>query len=133
VNNTNTSKFTSASSSSNSTGKGGNKGCPFIDTASQEIFRDRLLAGLRDVEEAAELGWTAGTCAYYGSRKAVKYAEVVAMPYSMLLHSGTRTASGIEPHLKGSVVVIDEAHNIIDAINSTHASLVTHQQLVVSK
>jgi Rad3-related DNA helicase len=131
VSETNTSKLTSASSST-TTGKGGSKGCPFIDTASQEMFRDRLLAGLRDIEEAAELGWTAGTCAYYGSRKAVKYAEVVAMPYSMLLHSGTRTAAGIEPHLKGSVVIIDEAHNIIDAINSTHAALVTHQQLVIA-
>jgi Rad3-related DNA helicase len=136
VSDTNTSKLTSASSSTTTTTtttvKGGSKGCPFIDTASQEMFRDRLLAGLRDVEEAAELGWTAGTCAYYGSRKAVKYAEVVAMPYSMLLHSGTRTAAGIEPHLKGSVVIIDEAHNIIDAINSTHAALVTHQQLVIA-
>ena len=110
----------------------GKKGCPFIDAASQEVFKDRLLAGLRDVEDAAELGWTSGTCAYYGSRKAIKYAEVVAMPYSMLLHSGTRAAAGIEPHLKGSVVVIDEAHNIIDAINSTHAAMVTYHQLIVA-
>ena len=28
-------------------------------------------------------------CAYYGNRGAVKYAEVVALPYTLLLHEGS--------------------------------------------
>lgn len=42
------------------------------------------------------------------------------MPYSVLLHRGTREALGVP--LEGAIVVLDEAHNIIDAVNSAHAA-----------
>lgn len=103
-------------------------GCPFLaEPMAQNAYKDVLLARVRDVEESAALGEELKTCSYYGSRRAVKYAEVVAMPYSMLLHASTRASSGID--LRGAVVVIDEAHNVIDAINSSHASSVNSEQL----
>jgi len=106
-------------------------GCPYLaDPAAADAYRDVLLARVRDVEESAALGASLGTCAYYGSRRALKYAEVVTMPYNMLLHAGTRAASGVD--LRGAVVVIDEAHNIIDAINGSHAASVTAEQLAAA-
>ena len=105
-------------------------GCPYLDPDEQSSYSDRLLARLRDVEDAAEIGWDMGTCAYYGSRAAIKHAEIIAMPYSMLLHAGTRQSSGIT--VDGNVIIIDEAHNIIDAINNTHATTVTITQLTIA-
>lgn len=105
-------------------------GCPYVEPGRQDEYRDRLLAGLRDIEDAADLGWEMSTCAYYGSRKAVKYADVVAMPYTTLLHAGTRESSGI--NVAGCVVIIDEGHNILEAITSAHATSVTHQQLTAA-
>jgi hypothetical protein len=102
---------------------GGACGCPFLSTPAaseaQTLFRDRLLATGRDIEDAAALGRRMGTCAYYGSRRSVAQAHIVAMPYTTLLHAGTRDAMGLD--LAGSVVVVDEAHNIIDALNGMHS------------
>lgn len=32
-------------------------------------------------------------------------------------------------HLEGSIVVVDEAHNLVDAVNSAHCAEVSAQQL----
>ena len=64
-----------------------------------------------DVEEVAPLK-RHGCCAYYASRNGVKDAHLVA-PYASL-HAGTRSALGVS--LKRSVVIIDEAHNLVDTI-----------------
>jgi chromosome transmission fidelity protein 1 len=48
----------------------------------------------------------------------------------MLLHAGTRASLGLD--VAGSVVVVDEAHNLIDAINGVHAATVTLPQLAAA-
>ena len=41
------------------------------------------------------------------------------MPYAALLSRETRAALGVR--LSGAVVIIDEAHNLVEAINSVHS------------
>ena len=53
--------------------------------------------------------------------------QLVVLPYNTLLHKSTRDAVGIR--LKDSVVVIDEAHNLIDTINSLHSVEITGLQV----
>jgi chromosome transmission fidelity protein 1 len=104
-------------------------GCPFLsDEASIRLLRDRLLASGRDIEDATTLGRDMGACAYYGSRKAVAQAQIVALPYTMLLHRGTRIAMGL--HVENCVVIIDEAHNLIDSINGAHSAMLTLHQVL---
>jgi len=107
--------------------KKGTSGCPFLNQASQDLFKDQVLATARDIEELAKLGEDSETCAYYGSRKAVSLAQLVVMPYSMLLLKSAREQMGIK--LKGNVVIVDEAHNLIEAINSINGSTVTLAEL----
>lgn len=45
----------------------------------------------------------------------------------MLLHAATRQAAGIR--LQGQVVVIDEAHNLIDTIMGIHSAEVSGSQV----
>lgn len=45
----------------------------------------------------------------------------------MLLHAATRQAAGIQ--LQGQVVIIDEAHNLIDAITGMHSAEVSGSQV----
>lgn len=45
------------------------------------------------------------------------------MPYAALLSRETRSALGVR--LEGAVVVVDEAHNVVEAINSVHSKKVT--------
>lgn len=49
------------------------------------------------------------------------------MPYPLLLQKSAREA--LEISLKGHVVVIDEAHNLIDTISNIHSISITHPQL----
>ncbi|KAJ1404499.1 hypothetical protein B484DRAFT_457302 [Ochromonadaceae sp. CCMP2298] len=93
-------------------------------------FAERALGAMRDIEELAALGHDLGACPYYGSREAVKSAQVVCLPYSMLLHAEAREALGI--NVTNKIIIIDEAHNLIDAVNALHSADITLPQLTAA-
>lgn len=74
-----------------------------------------------------ELGKQIGICPYYASRAAIKPAEIVTLPYPLLLQKSAREALGLS--VKGHVVIIDEAHNLMDAISGIHGVEVSLRQL----
>ncbi|KAH9837461.1 ATP-dependent RNA helicase chl1 [Teratosphaeria destructans] len=90
-------------------------------------FRDHALAKIRDIEDLATVGSKLGICPYYASRPAIAYAELVTLPYPLLLQKSAREALGIS--LRGHVVIIDEAHNLMDAIETIYSTQVTCLQL----
>lgn len=94
-------------------------------------FRDRTLATVRDIEELGELGKEIAICPYYASRSAIKPAEIVTLPYPLLLQKSAREALGVS--VKGHVVVVDEAHNLMDAIAGIYGVSVTLTQLRKSR
>ncbi|EJT51272.1 hypothetical protein A1Q1_07550 [Trichosporon asahii var. asahii CBS 2479] len=70
--------------------------------------RDSVLATVRDIEDLVLEGKERQVCPYYATRKAVKQAQLVTLPYNLLLQKNAREALGID--LEGQIVVIDEAH-----------------------
>ncbi|KAF4629388.1 hypothetical protein G7Y89_g8757 [Cudoniella acicularis] len=94
-------------------------------------FRDHALATLRDIEDMGALGKEIGICPYYASRSAIKPAEIVTLPYPLLLQKSAREALGIS--LKGHVVIIDEAHNLMDAIAGIHGIEISLKQLQMAR
>ncbi|QIW99732.1 hypothetical protein AMS68_005250 [Peltaster fructicola] len=90
-------------------------------------FRDSALASIRDIEDLALVGKTLGVCPYYASRSAIGPAEVVTLPYPLLLQKASRDALGIS--IKDSVVVIDEAHNLVSAVESAYMTQISDGQL----
>ncbi|XP_060695508.1 ATP-dependent DNA helicase DDX11 isoform X2 [Hemiscyllium ocellatum] len=101
--------------------------CPFYKQEQMQSLRDELLVEVKDIEQLVQLGKEMKGCPYYASRFAIPPAQLVVMPYQTLLHNSTRQASGIK--LKGQVLVIDEAHNLIDTITGIHSYKVTGSQL----
>ncbi|XP_060101720.1 ATP-dependent DNA helicase DDX11 [Heteronotia binoei] len=101
--------------------------CPFYSYEHMQFLRDEVLVEVKDIEELVALGKEAKACPYYGSRFAIPAAQLVVLPYQMLLHEATRNASGIK--LKDQVVVIDEAHNLIDTITCIYSAQVHGSQL----
>lgn len=103
--------------------------CRFLPSKDNQAitldFRDHALARVRDIEDLVKLGVKLEVCPYYASRPAIGPAEVVTLPYPLLLQKSAREALGIS--LKDHVVIIDEAHNLMNAIEgiySTHISSV---------
>ncbi|POS82814.1 hypothetical protein EPUL_004116, partial [Erysiphe pulchra] len=94
-------------------------------------FRDHALASIQDIEDLNTLGKEIGICPYYASRFAIKPAEIVTLPYPLLLQKSAREALGIS--LKGHVVIIDEAHNLMDAISNTYSVQISLKQLKIAR
>ncbi|KAI8330795.1 putative ATP-dependent RNA helicase DDX11 [Choanephora cucurbitarum] len=88
------------------------------NTAKWNEFRDHALARVRDIEDLVDVGEKLSTCPYYGSRNAAKSARLIVLPYQHLLHASTRESMNIS--LDNSVVIIDEAHNLMETMTSLH-------------
>ena len=52
------------------------------------------------------------------------------MPYNMLLHDDLRSSMGI--NLANSVVIFDEAHNVVEAVNHIYSADVSYEDLVLA-
>ncbi|KAG1465292.1 hypothetical protein G6F46_003542 [Rhizopus delemar] len=103
--------------------KGSKKGpCSFLPSWDNKLkwdqFRDHAIAKVRDIEELVGVGENLSICPYYGTRNAAKSSQLVVLPYQHLLHANTRESLGIS--LKNNVVIIDEAHNLIETVTSLY-------------
>jgi ElaB/YqjD/DUF883 family membrane-anchored ribosome-binding protein len=111
------------------------KKCSFLPNKDSESivldFRDHALSKLRDIEDLAKLGSKLQICPYYASRPAIGNAEIVTLPYPLLLQRAAREALGY--NLKNHVVIIDEAHNLISSIEGTYSSQISDTQLQKAK
>lgn len=97
--------------------------CTFKNRGLERDLSYRILASVQDIEDVVTSAKNSSTCPYFASKEAVKYAQVICMPYNMLLHEELRANFGVRT--AGNVVIIDEAHNLIEAINQTHSAEVT--------
>jgi len=96
--------------------------CPYLQrgSESERNMTDMILAEPLDIEDLASLGKKRGVCPYYAARSASREADIILAPYSSLIVSETRESLGLT--LDNKVVVVDEAHNLIDAINASHSA-----------
>uniref|UniRef100_A0A673C0J7 ATP-dependent DNA helicase DDX11 n=1 Tax=Sphaeramia orbicularis TaxID=375764 RepID=A0A673C0J7_9TELE len=101
--------------------------CPFYKASAMQQMRDEVLGTVHDIEQLLKLGRETHSCPYYATRHAIPPAQLVVLPYQMVLHEATRHASGI--HLKGQVVIIDEAHNLSDTLSCIHSAELSGAQL----
>ncbi|CAG9464272.1 unnamed protein product [Pedinophyceae sp. YPF-701] len=109
------------------------KGCEFLCKGRERDrarMRDAILAAPMDIEDLAKLGSSRRVCPYYAARDALPHADVVCVPYSSVLSRSAREALGLR--VAGSVVILDEAHNIVDAVNGAYSATVTAKQLAAT-
>lgn len=102
--------------------------CPYYSREKVELMRDTILGDIIDMEDLITFGEDDKTCPYYSSRMATDDAQIILLPYQMLLQENTRKQLGI--NLTGNIVIIDEAHNLLDTISSIHSAMVTYEQLI---
>lgn len=104
--------------------------CPFNAQSAIDNVKQTALYhsnGVLDIEELIEEAKSEKGCPYYASRQAAKDAQVIMLPYQMLLHKKTRDQLDID--ISNSVIIIDEAHNLLDTIASIHSAEITLDQL----
>ena len=105
--------------------------CKFIPNPDRKFlvhdFRDHTLAKVRDIEDLGQLGGKLSICPYYASRAAINPSEIVTLPYPLILQKSAREALGLS--LKGHIVIVDEAHNLMDTISEIHSVSLSLSQL----
>uniref|UniRef100_A0A8C0IIP4 Regulator of telomere elongation helicase 1 n=1 Tax=Bubo bubo TaxID=30461 RepID=A0A8C0IIP4_BUBBB len=69
-----------------------------------------LIESIMDIEDLVKNGNKHRACPYYLSRSLKQQADIIFMPYNYLLDSKSRRAHNLD--LKGTVVILDEAHNV---------------------
>ena len=116
--------------SSSSNNKSSTCKCEFHSVSAEQHFVEHAMGEVRDIEDLVVLGQAVHACPYYASRKAITQAQVVCLPYNLMLSKQSRATLGIS--LKHNVVVFDEAHNIVEAANMVHSAEVTHSHLKVT-
>ncbi|KAH9833515.1 DNA repair helicase [Rhodofomes roseus] len=98
----------------------GKRRCPHLPPLEDEVrmidLRDQILATPKDIEDLVGAGQNADVCPYFGSRKAIPQAQLVLLPYNLLLQKNAREALGVD--LTNQVIIVDEAHNLTSTLLS---------------
>ncbi|KAG5716392.1 ATP-dependent RNA helicase CHL1, partial [Termitomyces sp. T112] len=109
------------------------KRCQYLPLGCDEKMfdlRDQILATPKDIEDLAAAGRRAQLCPYFGARRAIPQAQLVTLPYNLLLQRTAREALGID--LTDQIVIIDEAHNLIPTLLSLSTTRLPQSILLTS-
>ncbi|XP_050774215.1 regulator of telomere elongation helicase 1 isoform X7 [Gopherus flavomarginatus] len=84
--------------------------CHFYNNVEEKSTEKELTNAILDIEDLVKNGNKHRVCPYYLSRSLKQQADIIFMPYNYLLDSKSRRAHNLD--LKGTVVILDEAHNV---------------------
>ncbi|VDM40911.1 unnamed protein product [Toxocara canis] len=105
--------------------------CPYWKADAIEELTDQILAlKVPTVSKVVQSGKALLACPYFASRKSLAICQLVLLPYQVLLHKATREAWGV--NVEGNVVVIDEAHNLLQTIAACHSVELSHTAITVA-
>ncbi|NXG64218.1 RTEL1 helicase, partial [Hemiprocne comata] len=86
------------------------RACHFYNNVEEKSTEKDLMESIMDIEDLVKNGNKHRACPYYLSRSLKQQADIIFMPYNYLLDSKSRRAHNLD--LKGTVVILDEAHNV---------------------
>ncbi|XP_077192063.1 regulator of telomere elongation helicase 1 isoform X2 [Paroedura picta] len=86
------------------------RSCYFYNNVEEKSTEKDLLSSILDIEDLVRNGNKHRVCPYYLSRNLKQQADIIFMPYNYLLDPKSRKAHNLD--LRGTVVILDEAHNV---------------------
>jgi len=95
--------------------------CPFYQKERIRNLANVMHQQVCDLEDLLALGQQHQACPYYAARASLACAELIVMPYQTLLHETTRQSANV-PVDQRTIVILDEAHNLVDALNEMHTT-----------
>lgn len=89
---------------------------------------DEVLNRICDIEDLVRVGEALNGCPYYATRERLNEADIVLAPYSSILNKHNRNLIGLD--LSRCHIIIDESHNLIQAIIDSHSASMTKAQIL---
>ena len=93
------------------------------ENAAQQAYDIEDLVGLVEKER--------GGCPYYLTKELSREADIVLLPYNYVISPEMRR--GLNVNWDKAVLIVDEAHNIADAVNNMHSVVLGLAQLRAAK
>lgn len=107
------------------------KSCQFFPAQNTQqlvkLFTDLTFTEIHDIEDLVSIGDRVKICPYYSVRSGIDASEIISLPYQLLLEKNSREILNL--NLKESIVIIDEAHNLIDIIQLMNSSSVSLSEI----
>ncbi|OHT10150.1 helicase [Tritrichomonas foetus] len=107
-----------------------NTKCPYYNEKSFQQFSHHIHSSPMDIEDLCRYGESHQVCPYFSCREAIKHSDIVLLPYQTLFQQSTRENMGIS--VDNSYIVVDEAHNLVDALNALYTVSLTYNDIEVS-
>lgn len=76
-----------------------------------------------DIEDLMSFGRAGIFCPYFASRATIRFSDVILMPYQTLFQQ--QTLESLKIDISNAYIVIDEGHNLVDALNSMYSISLT--------
>uniref|UniRef100_A0A1B0B910 DNA 5'-3' helicase n=1 Tax=Glossina palpalis gambiensis TaxID=67801 RepID=A0A1B0B910_9MUSC len=102
-------------------------GCPYKAQTLVKNLSELAVMNNFDIEDLVQEGERLQTCPYYAARSSVPIAQIVLLPYQLLFNHKSRDQIGI--NLKGNIIIIDEAHNLLDTLAQMYSCEISLEQL----
>lgn len=93
-----------------------NTKCQFYNDGNFDNFISHIKDEPLDIEDLVKYGSSHLSCPYFSTRNSICNSQIVLLPYQTLFQSETRKA--LKLSIANSCIIIDEAHNLVDSLNS---------------
>ena len=106
------------------------KKCQFYKKIEIENTKDYIFDKILDIEDANKIFTKNNVCPYYSTRSNSYFAQILCVPYNMIINKSMRDSQDID--LKNSILVFDEAHNLVDNVIQNYNHKITYLELIES-
>ncbi|KAH8741121.1 helicase, partial [Cryptosporidium ryanae] len=108
------------------------KKCTFKE-GSITLAKKCLLEPL-NIEDLCALSLELNACPYYATKLASKFSDILLLPYSIVFNKVSRDSFDIKLSSKNTLLIVDEAHNLINTLESSNrASITLESSLILLK
>ena len=101
--------------------------CTFGNVHRIEAGAKALESAILDIEDCVAVGKKTGFCPYFATRELAARADIIFCPYNYVLDVNIKKAMGMK--LQGTVLVIDEGHNIAEVCREGSTVVFTEKKL----
>eukprot|EP01039_Chlorochromonas_danica_P003214 gene3214-3520_t len=105
--------------------------CSYHSASAEQEMAWSCLKTLSDIEDLQTLGEQRGGCPFYATRRALRHANLIALPYALLVHHEMRQAIGLEID-QNTIVIVDEAHNLAQAASAVYSATLSVSTLMIA-
>ena len=108
-----------------------NGGCPYYNKDQNYLLiQDEINSKYLDIEELKILAKEVKFCPLYYMRNYAQFSEIIFMSYNYIFNDIFRGIMKIGPLLNDSILVVDEAHNILNLCEDSKTKSIDYKNII---